>query len=440
MKAIILNGSNENDATGQRVYSVLHQKLQACGWEIEHVQLYKSRIGNCAGDFFCWVRSPGLCNVDDDNRLIARSIANCQLMVYLTPITFGGYSSSLKKMVDHQIQNVLPFFAKVNGETHHQRRYPAYPDFLAVGWLNQPDPQSEAIFRHLTHRNAINFYAKKRVTGVVAANQNESEIQSSVQNWLDELKAEQRIESAALPESQSRSIEPISIKRAVLLVGSPCTRKSTSNSLGGYLFEQLSRHNIQTETIYIHTTIRSTERTKVMLDALDAADLVLLAFPLYVDSLPAPVINALERIAARHASQSETGPHPLFAAIANCGFPESGHNATALAICENFARLNHFQWAGSLALGAGEGMVHGTPLNELDGRVIPLKKALDLAAESLAQGMTIPQEAQALLAKPFTPAWLYRAMGVYGWGQRARQYNAENLLKRQPYKITEFGK
>jgi len=74
-------------------------------------------------------------------------------------------------------------------------------------------------------------------------------------------------------------------------------------------------------------------------------------------------------------------------------------------------------------------MVHGLPLNELDGRVIPLKKALDLSAESLAGGMAIPSEAQALLAKPFVPGWLYRAMGVYGWSQQAKQYHAEKNIE-----------
>jgi multimeric flavodoxin WrbA len=439
MKAVILDGSNENDLTGQHVRTALTAELEARGWEIEHVQLCETKIGNCAGDFFCWIRNPGLCNVNDANRLIAASIANCQLLVYLTPITFGGYSSSLKKMVDHQIQNVLPFFQQVNGETHHQKRYPAYPDFLAIGWMDQPDAQTESIFRYLTYRNSINFYAKRFIAGVALADQTESQIQSSVRNWLDELKAEKNIQPVKLPESQNESVEPTSIKRALLLVGSPRTRKSTSNSLGGYLFEQLSKHNIQTETIYIHTTMYSADRTKAMLDAVDAADLVLLAFPLYVDSLPAPVMNALECIAAHRANQSPTKPHQLFAAISNCGFPEPNHNATALTICENFARLTNFNWVGSLALGAGEGMVHGMPLNELDGRVIPLKKALDLSAESLAQGMAIPSEAKALLAKPFVPGWLYRAMGVYGWSQQAKQYHAEKISKRQPYKVAKIG-
>jgi multimeric flavodoxin WrbA len=435
MKAVILDGSKENDLTGCHVSNALIAELESRGWEIEHVQLCERKIGNCAGDFFCWIRNPGLCNVNDDNRLIAKSIANCQLMVYLTPITFGGYSSSLKKMVDHQIQNVLPFFQQVNGETHHKRRYPVYPDFLAIGWMDHSDAHSEAIFRHLTYRNSINLYAKRSVTGVVIADQTESQIQASVQEWINELKTEKRIQPVKLPESQNGNVKPTPIQRALLLVGSPRTRKSTSNSLGGYLFEQLSAKNIQTETIFIHTTMYSAERTRAMLDAINKTDLVLLAFPLYVDSLPAPVMNALEAIALQRASHSENKPQPLFAAIANCGFPEQNHNATALAICANFARLANFQWAGSLALGAGEGMVHGTPLNEMDGRVIPLKKALDLAAASLARGSSIPLQAQALLAKPFIPGWLYRAMGVYGWRQQARPYGVEKVIKRQPYLI-----
>jgi multimeric flavodoxin WrbA len=435
VKAIILDGSQENDLISQHIRTALTAELEAHGWEIENVQLCDTKIGNCAGDFFCWIRNPGLCNVNDANRLIARSIANCQLMVYLTPITFGGYSSTLKKMVDHQIQNVLPFFEKVNGETHHSRRYPDYPDFLAIGWMDHFDAQSEAVFRHLTYRNAINLHAKRSVTGVVLADQTESQIQASVQQWMSELKSGKRIQPVTLPESQNGAVNPTPIQKAVLLVGSPRTRKSTSNSLGGYLFEQLKERSIQTETIFIHTTMNSAERTRAMLDAIDKADLILLAFPLYVDSLPAPVIHALETIAMQSASQGENKRQPLFAAIANCGFPEPGHNITALAICENFARLSNFTWAGSLALGAGEGMVHGTPLNEMDGRVIPLKKALNLAAEALARGESIPSEAQALLAKPFIPAWLYRAMGVYGWRQQAKPYGVEKVIKRQPYLV-----
>ena len=432
MKAIVLDGSHENDSTGERFHRVLTTELQSRGWEVEHFLLRNKKIGNCAGDFFCWIRTPGICNVDDDNRDIAQSVANSDLMVYLTPIMFGGYSSTLKKMVDHQIQNVLPFFAQVENETYHQKRYGKYPDFLAVGWMERPDMQAEAIFRQLTYRNALNFHAKRFATGVVLVGQTEGEMRASMQDWFNGMENGKMNEPAALPEFDKTNLRPGPIQRALLLVGSPRTRKSTSNSLGSYLFAGLGARGIQSETIYIHTTLHSLERMKAMLEAIDAADLVMLAFPLYVDSLPAPVTEALERIAANRAN-SHLSHRQLFAAISNCGFPEADHNATALAICENFARQAGFDWAGSLALGAGQGMVHGAPLDELDGRAIPLKKALDLAAEALTQGLVIPEGAQALLAKPFIPGWLYRWMGTFGWKKQAKHYGAEKTLKRQPY-------
>jgi len=436
MKAILLDGSHANDVTSNRVHTALISELESRGWQVEQVLLREKKIGNCAGDFFCWIRNPGICNVDDDNRGIAKSIVNSDLMIYLTPITFGGYSSVLKKMVDHQLPNISPFFAQINGETHHQRRYRKYPNFLAIGWMAQREPQTETIFRHLVHRNAINFYAKKFAAGVVMAGQTDEEIQLSVHNCLNELNHRSMKLETNLPITEANSrLSPI--RSALLLVGSPRTKQSTSHSLGGHFFDQLSAHNIQTKTIYIHTSIRSPERMKTLLEAVDAADLILLAFPLYVDSLPAPTIEALERISAHRRSHTGTNSHQthrqLFAAISNCGFPEAHQNATALAICANFAWQAGLNWAGSLALGAGEGMIHGTPLNELDGRVILLRKALDLAANALAQGMAIPQEAQELLAKPFVPSWMYRWMGIYGWRQQAKQYGMERSLKRQPY-------
>jgi multimeric flavodoxin WrbA len=432
MKTILLDGSQANDVTGGRVRTAMMTELQLGGWEVQHVLLREKRIGNCAGDFFCWVRNPGICNVADDNRGIAGAIVHSDLMIYLTPVAFGGYSSTLKRMVDHQIQNISPFFAQVNGETHHQKRYTKYPDFLAIGWMDAADAQTEAVFRHLTWRNAINFYAKTAAAGLVLAGQTDEEIRRLARSWLDDLRNGRSSQPAKLPESCEAGAATGPIRRALLLVGSPRTRKSTSQSLGGYLLEQLSARNIQTETIYIHTSLRSPERMRVLLEAVDAADLVALAFPLYVDSLPAPVVEALEHIAVHRSGRGQTH-RQLLAAISNCGFPEAHHNATALAICEMFARQTDFAWAGSLALGAGQGLVHGMPLAELDGRAIPLKKSLEMAAEALANGNSIPSGAADLLAKPVIPPWLYRLSGIYGWRQQAKQYGVENLLKRRPY-------
>src|ERR1041385_4338809 len=139
MKTLILDGSNNTDTVAVATREALLDQLRAQGADVEYLLLSEQKIANCQGDFFCWVRSPGMCAIDDDNRAIAGSLINSDLLIYLTPITFGGYSSQLKRTVDHMIQNISPFFTRVEGEIHHQRRYGRYPRLLVFGWLPDQD-------------------------------------------------------------------------------------------------------------------------------------------------------------------------------------------------------------------------------------------------------------------------------------------------------------
>jgi hypothetical protein len=84
-------------------------------------------------------------------------------------------------------------------------------------------------------------------------------------------------------------------------------------------------------------------------------------------------------------------------------------------------------------LGAGEGMVHGKPLNELGGQGASFRKSLDLAAAALVEGKSIPQQARDLLAKPLIPIWMYKLFGGMGWKQSAKKYRMQKSLRQQPY-------
>ena len=304
MKAILLDGSSESDRAGEHVRGALTAQLEARGWDVEHVLLRERKIGNCAGDFYCRIRSPGICNVDDDNRVIAEGIVASDLVVYLTSVTFGGYSSNLKRMVDHQIQNISPFFTAIEGEIRHEARYRRNPDLLAVGWMDGPDERAAAVFGHLVQRNALNLHARTWIAAVVTADSTDADLAASAQAWVDGVEGGRSSPPVPLPTSPRASTVAPEVRRALLLVGSPRTRKSTFNSLGGYLFEQLQARSMQVETIYPHTVLRSAAKTQELLDAVEDADLVTLAFPLYLDSLPAPVIEMLERISEhRHGSK-----------------------------------------------------------------------------------------------------------------------------------------
>ena len=151
---------------------------------------------------------------------------------------------------------------------------------------------------------------------------------------------------------------------------------------------------------------------------------------LYVGALPAPMIETLERIAARW--QGRETRRQLFAAIANCGFPEAHQCVTAQAICETFARQAEYTWAGALALGAGQ-MINGGPLMEGGGKNNLMRHSLDMAAAALSKGKAIPKAARDSLAKPLIPHWLYWLMAAYSWLLQAKHYRAVRLLWRQPY-------
>jgi hypothetical protein len=215
-------------------------------------------------------------------------------------------------------------------------------------------------------------------------------------------------------------------KKALLLVGSPKLEASTSESLGCYLLEELEKRGVATQTIHVTKAVRNDETKDELCAVASSADLIVLSFPLYVDSLPAPTVRALEVLAGRPAGSA------AFLAICQSGFPEVEHSEVAIEICRNFADDAGLEWAGSLVLAAG-GMISGQPLRKLQGMMRSAIKALDLTAEALAAGHPVPDEAVQLMAKPPIPKIGYRFAANWGWRAQARKAAAGTPLDAQPY-------
>lgn len=156
------------------------------------------------------------------------------------PIAFGGYSATLKKAVDHQIQNILPFFTTLNSETHHARRYDHYADLLVIGWQPASNPVAEGTFRHLARRNSLNFYAQASQCESVTGGPSEQTLVSQLKSALEAIARRQRIPQSVLPEPAGHAAQGSPPRRALLLVGSPRGRQSTSHSIGDYLMQQLA--------------------------------------------------------------------------------------------------------------------------------------------------------------------------------------------------------
>ena len=219
---------------------------------------------------------------------------------------------------------------------------------------------------------------------------------------------------------------------AALLVGSPRGPNSTSNSLGTYLVEKLEQKGVPYERVYICQCLSSEAKKAALLRIVDESDLIIFAFPLYVDSLHSQVIETLELI-AEHTKGKHDLDEKSVVAISNSGFPETKQNTTALAVCRLFAKQVGFNWAGSLAMGGGE-MIAGQPLSELGGRVRGKTKALEIAADALAQGDPIPENAVASMSKLGVPRWMYLWIANRRWKRKAKKNIAIKKMYDQPFK------
>lgn len=223
----------------------------------------------------------------------------------------------------------------------------------------------------------------------------------------------------------------MTIQTVLYLVGSPKARSSTSEALGNSVVQQLAAAGIQVHTAYSHKVFRRERSMQQFLQAYDEADLVLLAYPLYVDTLPYLVTKAFEVMVEHRAANPITQTQRL-ACIGNCGFPEPDHLALSMEVCREFAQEAGMAWYGGLSIGQG-GAIHGAPLESIAGRVRHQVRALDRMAEALLADQPIPDEAVELASRPILPPRLYTLMGTVAWHRRAGRNAVRHELHARPY-------
>jgi len=185
MNILILNGAplNGRGAAHIIIRKAIENESAARGLNVTAFDLAGMDIKPCHGCFACWLKHPGVCAIRDDQENVLRAMAASDVVVWTTPVTFGGYSSELKKALDRFIPNLLPFFALVKGEVHHPHRYVRMRKLMVLGTLPVPSPDSEKVFRMLVDRNALNMHS----TNTQVALLREDAVETGIQHAVKEL-------------------------------------------------------------------------------------------------------------------------------------------------------------------------------------------------------------------------------------------------------------
>lgn len=212
------------------------------------------------------------------------------------------------------------------------------------------------------------------------------------------------------------------MKKISLVNASPKGQKSTSN----YLLKEFSRLLVadKYEENFINITSSNKNNT---FETLANSTIIILAFPLYIDCLPAVLIDFLNDYES-HLNNHKNLPKVY--AIVNMGFPEAEQTKTALEIVENFCiKTNHSYQYG---LGVGMGGAIGTnPKSRLNkGITKPIYSAFVEMVNSFNVEGTNPcadciKENQ--YVTPNIPKFLYTFLGSLSWIRQGH----ENGLKKK---------
>jgi hypothetical protein len=218
--------------------------------------------------------------------------------------------------------------------------------------------------------------------------------------------------------------------RLLVLNGSPRgTRSNTDVVLTPFLAGFAQTPGNTHETLHL---VRASERAHHV-NAFAAAETVLVAFPLYVDAMPAPVkelVEALSPLCGRAAN-----PRMLF--LVQSGFPEACHSRPVERWAEKLARRLGSPYVGTIVKGGVEGIQAQPPwmTRRLRHRMLALGRAFGETG-LLDPGMLAELARPERLGRAWRVACHVAAWsGVFDlwWNSQLRAHGALAERDAQPY-------
>lgn len=157
MNAVLISEKNTDNEEqwniGEEASKLLHEENIEC----IHYCLERDSVHYCLGCYSCWIRTPGVCRIKDPGIEIAYRIRNCDLLILISRLRYGCYSSVIKGAMERLIGNILPYFKELGGRMHHAPRYARYPEYVMIAYGSNISRHDEALFKKVVQANVINM-------------------------------------------------------------------------------------------------------------------------------------------------------------------------------------------------------------------------------------------------------------------------------------------
>lgn len=149
-------------------YNLLDKEIKKCiNDDIVEYSKENNESINCKGCFRCWFETPGICNLKDITNELNKKMSEADLIVIISKINYGTYSTYVKNILEKSLANLLPFFKGVGNRVQHINRYEKYSKFIVVGYGDEITNHEEELFKKVVENNAITFKADGQSTYIV---------------------------------------------------------------------------------------------------------------------------------------------------------------------------------------------------------------------------------------------------------------------------------
>lgn len=200
-----------------------------------------------------------------------------------------------------------------------------------------------------------------------------------------------------------------------IINGSPKPGESTSELLIKYLLQEMGKCNAQ----IFKCSLQTTELAKIA-----SSDVLVLVFPLYIDSIPSQLLRFLIDL----EELRDLNHDMMVYCIVNNGFFEGAQNYIAVQQIKNWCAAADLNWGQGVGIGAGEmlSFIADVPL-----RYGP-NKNIGYAISNLAANLLNKKSGKDRFVSPNWPRFLWRIQSTkFFWMPRAR---ANSLKKRDLYR------
>ncbi|MFP4442459.1 MAG: hypothetical protein ACLFST_05005 [Spirochaetia bacterium] len=399
MKAYIIHDGKDRE-TGL-IREELEKLLTVRGYTVNGINITESGLKRCLVCNYCGNKNPGVCARKDGGNDLVKGAAQCDLLVVISSISFGGYSAAGKLGFERTIPNVNPFFLIHQGELHHRIRYSPSPDFLMIGWHPENDPGEAVLFRRLAERNAVNFLSSGYGSAVFSGTPDLPAVRETLTSALHDIETVRRPRCPDLDPVRDSPLTGTSVK-PWLIISCSGRKKSNSLAIAGYLKDVLGHQNISTADVDLARDGMIEGDMEDLVDKIKSSEGLFIISPLYHDTLSYPAVKLLEYLHSR--KESLPGEIPV-AALIHSGYPEPVHCRNALGILKIFTRTMDWNWKGGFSAGMTS-PIGGKPLEEAGFITRKLRKSLNQGAAALAGKRELPEP-----VKPVMPPRLLCLMG-----------------------------